>query len=58
MTKKLVSLKFADTYQVDTSDSEASEVVEQVKVAKVEAKQIKCSKSPLPAQKSKKLRLS
>jgi hypothetical protein len=44
------SSKFVDTYQVDASDSESSEVVEQVEIAKLEFKQIKFSKSHPPAQ--------
>ncbi len=45
-----MSLKFVDTYQVDASDSEASEGVEQVEIAKLESKQIMFSKSHPPAQ--------
>jgi len=48
--EKSVSLKFADTYQVYASDSETPEEVEQFKVAKLEAKQMKFSKSHQPAQ--------
>ena len=48
--EKLVSLKFADTYQVDASDSEAPEEVEKIEVSKLEAKHIKFSKSYPPAQ--------
>ncbi len=47
--KKLVSLKFADTYQVDASKPETSDEVEEVKVSKLEAKQSKFSKSHPPA---------
>jgi hypothetical protein len=32
--EKLISLKFVDTYQVDVSDAEASDEVEQVEVFK------------------------
>ena len=37
--KKSVSLKFADTYQVDASEPETSDEVEEVEVSKLEAKQ-------------------
>jgi hypothetical protein len=49
--EKSVSLKFADTYQVDASEAKTSDEVEDVEVSKLEAKQINFSKSHLPAQK-------
>jgi len=48
--EKSVSLKFADTYQVDTSGTEVSDEVEEVEVSKLEAKQIKFSNSHPPTQ--------
>ncbi len=42
---------FADTYQVDASEAETSEEVEQVDVAKLSAKQIKFSNSHPLSQK-------
>jgi hypothetical protein len=37
--EKSVNLKFTDTYQMDASNSEVSDEVEQVEVSKLEAKQ-------------------
>jgi len=48
--EKSVSLKFADTYQVDASEPETSDEVEEVEVSKLEAKQSKFSKTHPPAQ--------
>jgi hypothetical protein len=48
--EKSVSLKIADTYQVDASESEVSDEVEEVEVSKLEAKQVKFSKTHPPAQ--------
>ena len=46
--KNSVSLKFADSYQVDVSEPETSDEVEEV--SKLEAKQSKSSKTHPPAQ--------
>ncbi len=48
--EKSVSLKFADTYQVDASEPETSDEVEEVEVSKLEAKQSKSSKTHPPTQ--------